>query len=57
MHVLVKVQVFKEMVFNKKKVPSFWRVFAKNWVMSHFLHFKKYFPMFMKICLHETYLT
>ena len=54
MNVLVKVQVFKEIVFNQKKCPPFKDFVAQKWVISHFLHFEGYFPMFMKNCLLET---
>ena len=42
MNVLVKVQVFKEIVFNQKKCPPFKDFVAQKWVISHFLHFEGY---------------
>ena len=54
MHVLVKVQVFKEIIFNKKKSLLLKILLPKNGSFCTFLHFWGYFPMFMKNCLLET---
>ena len=55
MNILVKVQVFKEIVFNKKKSALFLKILLpKNGSFRTFCIFEGLFPMLMKNCLLET---
>ena len=55
MNVLVKVQVFKEIVFNQKKSALLLKILLpQNGSFRIFCIFEGYFLMFMKNCLLET---
>ena len=55
MNVLVKVQVFTEIVLNQEKSAILLKILLpKNGSFRTFCIFEGYFPMFMKNCLHET---